>query len=31
MDNAGSNGGGSFEVEHGADATKVANMHEAGA
>ena len=31
MDNGGSNGGGSFEVEHGSDAAEVTNVHEAGA
>ena len=31
MDNGGSNGGGSFEVEHGPDAAEVTNVHEAGA
>ena len=30
MDNGGSSGGGSFEVEHGSDAAKVTNVHEAG-
>ena len=31
MDYGGSNGGGSFEVEHGSDAAEVTNVHEAGA
>ena len=31
MDNGGSNGGGSFEVEHGSDAAEVTNVHETGA
>ena len=31
MDNGGSNGGGSFEVEHGNYAAEVTNVHEAGA
>jgi len=31
VDNGGSNGGGSFEVEHGSDAAEVTNVHEAGA
>jgi len=30
VDNGGSNGGGSFEVEHGSDAAEVTNVHEAG-
>ena len=30
MDNGGSNGGGSFEVQHGSDAAEVTNVHEAG-
>ena len=29
MDNGGSNGRGSFEVEHGSDAAQVTNVHEA--
>ena len=31
MNNGGSNGGGSFEVEHGSDAADVTNVLEAGA
>ena len=30
MDNRGSNGGGSFEVEHGPDAAEVPDVHKAG-
>ena len=31
MDDGGGNGGGSFRVKHGSDATKVTDVHEAGA
>src|SRR6218665_4183999 len=31
MDDGGSNGGGSFRVKHGSDATEVKDVHEAGA
>ena len=31
MDNGGSNGGSSFEVDHGSDAAEVTNVHKAGA
>src|SRR6218665_2149203 len=31
VDNGGSNGGGSFEVEDGSDAAEVTNVHKAGA
>ena len=30
MDNRGSSGGGSFEVEHGPDAVEVLDVHKAG-
>ena len=31
MDDGGSNGGSSFEVEHGSDTAEVAEVHETGA